>query len=534
MRPLCALRNLVRIGCSMNYALRAFVTFARSRRVPARPAGLAFGHALILRHRIVLHDLAFEDPNFDAAGAVGRERGGHPVIDVGAQRVQRHAALAIPFHARDLGAAEPPRAIDADAAGAKPHRRLHRALHRPPESDAAFELLRNRFGDQLGVEFGLADFDDVDDDVAVGQRGDLLAQLFDIGALLADDYAGARRMDCDAAFFVRPLDHDLRHRGLLQFRHQRLADFHVLVQQRAIARLAGIPARIPGAVDAETKPDRIDLLTHRVLLAASYACASTSRTTIVRFANGLKIAPTRPRARAACRLITNALPTWASATTRSSTSRSWLFSALAIADSKHLRTSRAIRLRENSRSASAVETFLPRISCAKRLSFCGLIRSMRATAFASVSDCARSRFFLLTDLLPASRCPARRRGARRRHRRDAFGRSTRCAGRARCARAFGFAIRRMAVERTRRRELAELVADHFLGDDHRDVLLPVIDAEGQPDELRQDRRAPRPDADHLVASGRARGIRLLQQITVDKRTLPDRTRHTVSYFCLRA
>jgi len=65
------------------------------------------------------------------------------------------------------------------------------------------------------------------------------------------------------------------------------------------------------------------------------------------------------------------------------------------------------------------------------------------------------------------------------------------------------------------------VADHFLGDDHRDVLLAVIDAEAQADELRQDRRTPRPDADQVVTSGRARGIRLFQQITVDKRTLPD-------------
>src|SRR5258708_20254370 len=61
----------------------------------------------------------------------------------------------------------------------------------------------------------------------------------------------------------------------------------------------------------------------------------------------------RPRPRGVNRLITSALPTCASATTRSSTSRSWLFSALAIADSRHLRTSRAMRLRENSRSASA-------------------------------------------------------------------------------------------------------------------------------------------------------------------------------------
>src|SRR3984957_18364537 len=221
-------------------------------------------------------------------------------------------------------------------------------------------------------------------------------------------------------------------------------------------------------------------------------CASTSRTTMVRCENGLKIFPTRPRARGACRFMTNPLPTCACATTRSSTSRSWLFSALAIADSRHLRTSRAIRLRENSRSASAVATFLPRMSCANRLSFCGLIRSMRATALASVSASARSRFFLLmTKSLPASRRAAGR-----------------CCRRGRCRTrsgawrtgAFGLAVRRMAVERAGRRELTEFVADHFFGDDHRDVLLAVVDAEGETYELRQDCRTPRPDADHLVAA----------------------------------
>src|ERR1700730_7523263 len=145
-----------------------------------------------------------------------------------------------------------------------------------------------------------------------------------------------------------------------------------------------------------------------------------------------------------------------------------------------------MRLRENSRSASAVATFLPRMSCANRLSFCGLIRSMRATALASVSASARSRFFLLMKSLPASRRAAGgrcRRGARRRG-------CTRCGGRR--AGALGFAVRRMAVERAGRRKLTEFVADHFLGDDHRDVLLAVVDAEGEADELRQNGRTPRP------------------------------------------
>src|SRR5580704_1297527 len=177
-----------------------------------------------------------------------------------------------------------------------------------------------------------------------------------------------------------------------------------------------------------------------------------------------------------------------------------------------------MRLRENSRSASAVATFLPRMSCANRLSFCGLIRSMRATAMASVSASARSRFFLLmTNPLPASRRAAGRRCRR----------GSRCRTRsgARRTGAFGLAVRRMAVERAGRRELTEFMADHFFGDDHRDVLLAVVDAEGQPNELRQDGRTPRPDADHLVAAGRARGVRLFQQIAVDKRAFPNRTRH---------
>src|SRR5439155_3268300 len=218
-----------------------------------------------------------------------------------------------------------------------------------------------------------------------------------------------------------------------------------------------------------------------------YACASTSRTTMVRFANGLRIAPTRPRARTSCRLITIALPTWASATTRSSTSRSWLFSALAIADSRHLRTSRAMRLRENSRSASAVATFLPRISAATRLSFCGETRSMRATAFASFSPSRRSRARLLIAGSLASH-------------------------------ALGLAVGRVAVEGARRRELAELVADHLLGDQHRNVLLPVVDAERQADELRQNGRPPGPDLDDVVTARLTGGILLLEHIALHERT----------------
>src|SRR6185295_10635103 len=89
----------------------------------------------------------------------------------------------------------------------------------------------------------------------------------------------------------------------------------------------------------------------------------------------------------------------------------------------------------------------------------------------------------------------------------------------------GLLVAAVTVEGTRRRELTELVADHVLRHVDGNVLLSVVDPEGQADELRQDRRAPAPDAYDLVAAGCAHRLRLLQEIAVDKRTFPDRACH---------
>src|SRR5205807_5743196 len=183
----------------------------------------------------------------------------------GAELVQGHAPLPIPFLAPDSGAAETARAVDTNAFGAKTHRRLHRALHGAAESDASLELLGDRFGDQGGVELRLADFDDVDDDVGSRDVGNPLAQLVDVGALLADHDAGTRRMDRHAALLVRTLDHDAGDGRLLEFLVQDLADLDVFMQQLAVLVLAGEPTGIPRAVDAETQSDWIDLLAHRFL-----------------------------------------------------------------------------------------------------------------------------------------------------------------------------------------------------------------------------------------------------------------------------
>src|SRR5215467_14367668 len=135
----------------MAYALLFESRLRGSGRIAARTSRVAFLQLLVLRHRVVLHDLALEDPDLDAAGAVSGESGGDAVVDVGAQRMQRHATFAVPLHACDFGAAETTRAVDTDALSTKPDRGLHGALHGAAEGHAALKLLRDRLGYQCGV-----------------------------------------------------------------------------------------------------------------------------------------------------------------------------------------------------------------------------------------------------------------------------------------------------------------------------------------------------------------------------------------------
>src|SRR5690606_956009 len=89
-------------------------------------------------------------------------------------------------------------------------------------------------------------------------------------------------------------------------------------------------------------------------------------------------------------------------------------------------------------------------------------------------------------------------------------------------------VRRVGREVPGRRELAELHADHFFGDRHRHMLLAVVDAERQTDELRQDGGATRPGLDHILAARRLSGVGLLEQIPVDKRAFPGGASHRLA------
>src|SRR5690606_18619667 len=65
-------------------------------------------------------------------------------------------------------------------------------------------------------------------------------------------------------------------------------------------------------------------------------------------------------------------------------------------------------------------------------------------------------------------------------------------------------------------ELAELVADHGLGDVDGDVLLPVVHREGVADHLGEDRGTSRPRLDDALLALRVLGVHLLHEVVVDE------------------
>src|SRR3954465_2152991 len=215
----------------------------------------------LLRAGALGEHLAAEDPHLAADLAVGGLGLGEAIVDVGAQRVQRHPALAVPLVARHLGASQPAGAGHADARGAELLRRLDRLLHRAAEGDAALELGGDVLRHQLRVGLGLAHLDDVEEDLVLGEGLQLLLDALDAGAALADDDAGTRGVHIDLHLAGGTLDLDLADAGLAQLLLHVLTKPDVLVQPLGVVLLL-VPLGVPRPDDAEAETDRIDFLAH--------------------------------------------------------------------------------------------------------------------------------------------------------------------------------------------------------------------------------------------------------------------------------
>src|SRR2546430_1749830 len=256
LRPFCSLRYFRLAGCNIFHSrwlpspLRCFGRRRRGR----------------LRLRVVRHHFALEHPNLDPDDLVCRLLLEKKIIDIRAQRVERHPPLAIPLATRDFDAVQPPRAHDLDALRAKAHRVLHRALHGTAEHDALLQLLRDRVGDELRVDLGLPNLLDIEADFGAHHLAQVRPQRFDVLALLANDHAWARAVNGNARVFGGTFDRDLADRGVRELLLQIRADLDVLVQYRGVVLAVGVPLRRPVAIDGQTKAGRMYLLYHDLVL----------------------------------------------------------------------------------------------------------------------------------------------------------------------------------------------------------------------------------------------------------------------------
>src|SRR5882762_28459 len=232
-----------------------------SRRV--RAARQLFGH------------LAREDPHLHADGAVGRLGRRRRVVDVGAERVQRHPPLVVALGARDLGAAQATRRLDLDPLRPHAHRALHRALHGAPERDALRQLMRHGVRHQLGVELRPLDLLDVDAHFLAGELGQLTGK--EVGINVEE----IKRPELDAQLVADSVAHQLTQR--ISFRRAMKRAVQSAMRMGAQGIKIKTAGRLGGAEIARTEgyhEGRVPLHTLRADIDYATSTAMTTYGTI--------------------------------------------------------------------------------------------------------------------------------------------------------------------------------------------------------------------------------------------------------------
>ena len=188
------------------------------------------------------------------------------VVDVRAEGVQRHAALAVELGAGHFRATQTAGHLDTNALGASALRGLDALTHRTTEGHAGSELLGDALRNELRFEIGVLHLEDVELNLLARQLLELHAQAVRLGTTATDDDARASGVQVDANAVTRALDCHLGDTGALEVVGQELADRdvfgHVVRVALSLGGGVGEPARPVVSGDSQTEPAGVDLLTH--------------------------------------------------------------------------------------------------------------------------------------------------------------------------------------------------------------------------------------------------------------------------------
>ena len=138
--------------------------------------------------------------------------------------------------------------------------------HGTTEGDAVGQLLGDALSDELGVQRGVLDFEDVELNLLAGQLLQLGANALSLGATTTDHNARTGGVNVHADTVTGALDDDAGHACALEILAHFLTDLIVLENEVAVAFAGLVGVREPlGTVilgDAQAVAKRIDLLTH--------------------------------------------------------------------------------------------------------------------------------------------------------------------------------------------------------------------------------------------------------------------------------
>src|SRR6478752_816717 len=189
------------------------------------------------------------------------------------------------------------------------------------------------------------------------------------------------------------------------------------------------------------------------------------------------------------RLAVGPSSAWMVATTSGAGSSPSLFCALAAALAITLATGSLADCGAHRRMSRASSTLLPRTRSMTRRALLAEIRTKRAFAVAEG--------YSIAVVISLHLCSSRERSSPLRFP----------------------VILDVTLERAGGRELAQLVPDHRLGDEHRDMLATVVHGEGVPDEVGDDGRSTGPGLDDLLGVLLVLDVDLLEEMVVDERAL---------------